>query len=97
MKAILITCNQAYYDAIISIIDRAGIRGFTYWEEVQGRGSHKGEPHYGSHTWPTTNSAFMIILPPDKAPALMKQLQELDRQTEKQGLRAFMWNIEQTI
>ena len=58
MKAIFISFNQAYYEAIVSIMDRNNIRGFTYWEEVQGRGSKNGEPHYGSHAWPTLNSAI---------------------------------------
>ena len=49
MKAIFISFNQAYYEMILSIMDRNNIRGFTYWEEVQGRGSKNGEPHYGSH------------------------------------------------
>ena len=46
MKAIFISFNQAYYEMILSIMDRNNIRGFTYWEEVQGRGSKNGEPHY---------------------------------------------------
>ena len=44
MKAIFISFNQAYYEMILSIMDRNNIRGFTYWEEVQGRGSKNGEP-----------------------------------------------------
>ena len=46
MKAIFISFNQAYYEMILSIMDRNNIRGFTYWEEVQGRGSKNGEPHW---------------------------------------------------
>ena len=47
MKAIFISFNQAYYEMILSVMDRNNIRGFTYWDEVQGRGSKNGEPHYG--------------------------------------------------
>ena len=97
MKAIIITCNQAYYDDVLLIMDRCAIRGFTFWDEVKGRGTKKGDPHYGTHAWPTTNSAFMVVTDNDKAANFMKQLHELDMKTEKQGLRAFMWNIEQTI
>ena len=39
MKAIFISFNQAYYEMILSVMDRNNIRGFTYWDEVQGRGS----------------------------------------------------------
>ena len=51
MKAIFISFNQAYYEAIVSIMDRNNLKGFTYWDVVQGRGSKTGEPHYGNHAY----------------------------------------------
>ncbi len=97
MKAIFISFNQAYYDFILEILDRLNIRGFTSWEEVRGRGSHKGEPHYGSHAWPTLNSAMIVFLPADRATALLDALRSLDAETEEQGLRAFEWDITRTV
>ena len=44
MKAIFVSFNQAYYEMILNVMDRNNIRGFTYWNEVQGRGSKTGEP-----------------------------------------------------
>ena len=38
MKAIFVSFNQAYYEMILNVMDRNNIRGFTYWNEVQGRG-----------------------------------------------------------
>ncbi|MDR1357544.1 MAG: hypothetical protein LBJ58_07750 [Tannerellaceae bacterium] len=97
MKAILITFNQAYYDAIISIMDRNAIKGYTFWEDVQGRGSKTGEPHYGTHAWPTKNSAIFVALEDEKVEGFLDLLHKLDIQTEAQGLRAFVWSIEQLI
>ena len=97
MKAIFISLNQAYYEMILSIMDRNNIRGFTYWEEVQGRGSKNGEPHYGSHAWPTLNSAILAMVPDEKVDPLLDLLHKMDLQTEAQGLRAFVWNIEKSI
>jgi nitrogen regulatory protein PII len=97
MKAIFISFNQAYYDAILTLMDRSAIRGYTYWEEVQGRGSQKGEPHYGTHAWPTKNSAILVVVEEDRAAGFLNLLHTLDIQTEAQGLRAFVWNIEQAI
>lgn len=45
MKAIFISFNQAYYETIVNIMDRNNLKGFTYWDVVQGRGSKTGEPH----------------------------------------------------
>lgn len=66
MKAIFVSFNQAYYEMILNVMDRNNIRGFTYWNEVQGRGSKTGEPHYGSHAWPTLNSAILAMVDDEK-------------------------------
>lgn len=97
MKAIFISFNQAYYEMILSIMDRSNIRGFTFWETVQGRGSQKGEPHYGSHAWPTLNSAILAMVDDEKVDPFLDLLHKMDLQTEAQGLRAFVWNIEKSI
>ncbi len=97
MKAIFIAFNQAYYEIIITIMDRNGIRGYTYWDTVQGRGSHKGEPHLGSHAWPSLNGAILTMVEDGKVDHFLDLLHKLDQQTEAQGLRAFILNIERTI
>ena len=65
---------------ILSIMDRNNIRGFTYWEEVQGRGSKNGEPHYGSHAWPTLNSAILAMVPDEKVDPFLDLLHKMDLQ-----------------
>ena len=97
MKAIFISFNQAYYEMILSIMDRNSIRGYTYWEEVQGRGSKTGEPHYGSHAWPSMCSAIITIVDEAKVDPLLDALHRMDEETQQLGLRAFVWNIEKTI
>ena len=97
MKAIFISFNQAYYEEIIEIMNHLSLRGFTRWEVVQGRGTNNGEPHYGDHAWPALNSAILAMVDDAKVNVFMEQLHELDQATEAQGLRAFVWNIEQSI
>ena len=53
MKAIFIAYDQAHHEGIIDILNRHACRGFTGLGIVQGRGSVKGEPHYGTHAWPS--------------------------------------------
>lgn len=97
MKAVFVTFNQAYYEMILAIMDRNNIRGFTYWEEVQGRGSKNGEPHFGSHAWPTLNSCIMAVIEERQVANFLDLLKKLDKQTEALGLRAFVLNVEQSI
>ncbi len=97
MKSVFIPFNEAYKDRILEILDKLSIRGFTQWEAVQGRGTKRGEPHYGSHAWPTMNSAVITIIEDEKVDKLLDVLHELDMQTEAQGLHAYVWNIEKAI
>ncbi|GHT39274.1 hypothetical protein FACS189437_02180 [Bacteroidia bacterium] len=97
MKSVFITYNQAFKDELITILDRMSIRGFTMWDEVQGRGTLKGEPHYGNHAWPTMNSAILTVIPDEKVDELLKKVHALDLTTEQQGIHAFVWDIEKMV
>ena len=97
MKSIMITFDQAYNERIVELLDRMTCRGFTRWEQVQGRGSKTGEPHYGSHAWPSMCSAIMTVVDDHKVQPLLDKLHEMDQETEMLGLRAFVWNVEQCI
>ena len=81
----------------MALLDRHNCRGFSYWQQVQGRGSVKGEPHYGSHAWPSMWSAIIAVVDEAKVAPLLDALHALDVETPQLGLRAFVWNIEQTI
>lgn len=81
----------------MALLDRHNCRGFSYWQQVQGRGSVKGEPHYGSHAWPNMCSAIIAVVDEAKVAPLLDALHALDVETPQLGLRAFVWNIEQTI
>lgn len=97
MKAIFISYNQALGDRVMNILDHQSIRGFTKWEQTQGRGTFDGEPHYGNHAWPSMNASILTIVPDDNATPLLDALRELDNQTEMQGTRAFVWDIVDTL
>lgn len=97
MKAIFISFNQAHYEDIISIMDNCQIRGFTYWDNVAGRGSNTGSPRYGDHAWPSLNGVIWTMVEDEKVESFLNLLHDLDLQAEQQGLRAFVLNVEKTI
>lgn len=97
MKAIFIAYDQAHEEKVIDILTRSSCRGFTSFGNVQGRGSNDGEPHYGSHAWPSLASAMLTMVDDAKVPELLKKLRALDEERPLLGLRAFVWTIEQTI
>jgi nitrogen regulatory protein PII len=97
MKAIFIAFDQAYYDKITEVLVRNNCRGFTAWEQVQGRGSKTGEPHYGSHAWPSLASSILTIVEDERVDIVLGILHDMDALTPKLGLRAFVWDIEKAI
>lgn len=97
MKAVFITFDQAHYERIIDILDRLSCRGYTAWPQVTGRGSADGEPHYGSHAWPSMASAIITMVPDDRVYSLLTRLKEIDDERPKLGLRAFVWSVEKSI
>jgi len=62
-----------------------------------GAGTKTGDPHLGSHAWPTMNSSILTIVPDERVDTLMERLHELDVNNEMLGLRAFVWNVERDI
>lgn len=97
MKAVMIVLDQAHYSQIVRDLSKLNIRGFTSWKEVYGRGSDKGEPHYGSHAWPSLNNAILTVVEDDKVKSLLDYLRTLDKDYENLGLRAFVWNVEDMV
>lgn len=95
MKAVFISFYQAFYDEVIEVLDKLDIRGFTSWTNVLGRGSDEGEPHYGTHAWPTVNSAIITFIPDNKVHTLLNEIHKLDLTAQQQGIRAFVLQAEE--
>ena len=97
LKAIFVAYNQAYNEEVLDELEKLGQRGFTKWEDIDGRGSYDGEPHMGSHAWPIQNHAILAVVDAEKAQDMMDALAALDSKYRDLGLRAYLWNIESTI
>lgn len=97
MKSVLITFDQAFTERVIATLTRLNCRGFSMVEDLQGRGSKNGIPHYGSHAWPSMCSGILAVVDDNIVDTLLDELHQLDMSREKLGLRAFVWNIEKYI
>ncbi len=97
MKSVMIVFNQAFTTRVEYMLEVLEIRGFTFFEQVQGCGSVDGEPHRGTHTWPEMNSAVITIVPDEKVAELLLTVRKLDARNKAVGVRAFVWNIEQSV
>ena len=97
MKAVFIVFNQSNTGRVEFMLDELRISGFTFFEDVQGRGTNGGEPRRGTHTWPEMNSAVITVVEDDRVEELLDCVKKLDLRNPEVGVRAFTWNIEQMV
>ena len=97
MEAVMIIFNQANTERVEYMLDILEVRGFTFFDEVQGRGSVNGEPRRGTHTWPEMNSAVICVVDDKKVPELLEAVQKLDARNPEVGVKAFSWTVNHMV
>jgi nitrogen regulatory protein PII len=97
MKAIMIIFNQAHTERIEYLMDKLGIKGYTLWENVQGRGSNTGVPHLGTHAWPEINKSLLTIVEDDIVGDVLATVSKINSINEEVGIRAFVWDVLKTV
>ncbi len=97
MKAVFIVFNQANTERVEYMFDKLEVRGFTWWSQVNGRGSVDGEPRMGTHTWPEMNSAAMTVVDDAKVDEILEIVKKIDAINHEVGIRAFVWDILKTV
>ncbi len=93
-KALFIAYNEALHEEVIEQLHLSLLKGYTAWQGITGAGSQNGEPHLGSHAWPTMNSAILVFADMERAEELKKRVELLDLENPALGLRIFTWNID---
>lgn len=93
----MIIYNQAHTERIEYLMDKLGIKGYTLWENVQGRGSHTGVPHLGTHAWPEINKSVLTIVENDIVDDVLATVSKINSINEEVGIRAFVWDVEKSV
>jgi len=89
----MIIYNQAHTEKVEYMLDRLGIKGYSLWENVQGRGSNTGVPHLGTHTWPEINKRLLTVVEDDQVDLGLVKIKKIDAINDEVGIRAFEWDI----
>lgn len=93
----MIIYNQAHTERVEYLMDRLGIKGYSLWENVQGRGSHTGVPHLGTHAWPEINKSVLTIVEDDIVDNVLATVSKINSVNEEVGIRAFVWDVEKSV
>lgn len=97
MKAVMIIYNQAHTEKVEYMLDKLGIKGYSLWENVQGRGSATGVPHLGTHAWPEINKSLLSIMEDNQVDQVLDVIKKIDSINDEVGIRAFVWDILKTV
>ncbi len=97
MKAIMIVYNQAHTERVEYLMEKLGIKGYTLWENVQGRGTSTGVPHLATHAWPEINKSLLMVIEDDIVDAVLDVVKKIDSINEDVGIRAFVWDVLKTV
>jgi len=93
MKAVLIMHNVAIDEQVDEILVSVGIDCYTKFTNTLGKGQ-LSEPHLNTDVWPGVNYGTFIVIDPDKAKKVMESVRQLREKLGSEGLKAFMWEIE---
>jgi len=97
MKAVMIVFNHGITEEVNEALEELNIRGYTRFLNVHGQGSVDGEPHLGSHIWPSLNSVVLTIIEDDKVESLLEKVKEINSEAEKQGIHAYVFPVEKMV
>jgi nitrogen regulatory protein PII len=97
MKAIMIIYNQANTEKVEYMLDKLGIKGYSLWESVQGRGTNTGVPHLGTHAWPEINKSVLTVVDDEIVDKVLDTVKKIDAINEEVGIRAFVWDVVKTV
>lgn len=94
MKMVMISYNSAIESEVTEVLEKSGIENYTKWIRVQGRGNASG-PHFGSEVWPGENSVIFSATEDEKLENLLRYIKELRTRLRKEGIKAFVWGLEE--
>jgi len=93
MKAVLIVHNVAIDEEVNEALESAGINCYTKFPNILGKGEIS-EPHLNIDVWPGINCGTFVVIEQVKAKKIMENVRRLREKLGSEGIKAFMWEIE---
>lgn len=93
MKAVMIIHNIAIEADVDEALEASGVSCYSKFRNTHGRGQ-LSEPHLGTDVWPAVNTATLVVVEASVAKELMVNIRSLRATLGRQGVKAFMWEIE---
>ncbi len=93
-KMIMISYNEAIDAEVMEVLANCGVENYTKIMGTFGRGSTSGT-HLGNDIWPGRNNILYIACEEKQAKQILSCIKELRKKLGKEGIKAFIWNLEE--
>jgi len=93
-KLTMIIYNEAIESEVMDVLKNCGLENFTKIPGVFGKGSSSGA-HFGNDIWPGRNNILFVACEEEKCKKLIFCIRELRKKLKKEGIKAFVWNLEE--
>jgi len=93
MKAVLVIHNAAIDEEVNEALVSIGIECYTKFPNILGKGE-LSEPHLNTDVWPAINCGTLAVTDQAKAKELMDKVRQMRSKLGTEGLKAFVWEIE---
>lgn len=93
MKAVLIIHSAAIDAEVHEALAALGVECYSKFTNMLGRGNHS-EPHLNTEVWPGVNYGTLAVVEPAKAAQIMQATRKLRGTLGGEGIKAFLWEIE---
>lgn len=93
MKMVMVAYNEAIETEVMEVLTECGLKNYTKIAGVFGRGETSGT-HLGNDVWPGRNNLFYIACEEQEAKKIVSCVKELRKSLGKEGIKAFVWNLE---
>ncbi|MEA3506321.1 MAG: hypothetical protein U9R36_02345 [Elusimicrobiota bacterium] len=96
MKALFVVYNAAIESMVAECMKECGVKSYTKFPRIHGSGQSAG-PRLDTHVWPGVNNALLIINAKKKISQMLDKINELKKNHKKEGLKAFVFPVEEII
>ncbi len=94
MKMAMISYNEAIDFEVMEVLENCGLKNYTKIPAVYGKGAVSGT-HLGNDIWPGRNNILFVADNEEEIKKLLSCIRDLRKKLGQEGVKAFVWNLEE--
>jgi nitrogen regulatory protein PII len=94
VKMVMISYNEAIDTEVMEVLKKCALKNYTKIMAAFGQGETSGI-HLGNDIWPGRNNILYIVCQDKEAKQILTHIKELRNELGKEGVKAFVWNLEE--